>query len=168
MTLVAWIHTEGALLSNKYHVFELAYQDILGMQKTFFIKSPISYYTAKKQNPYLQKSCETIICTKSMYKNNKVYSFNSVLNFLKKQFYLFKMIFKNCLFGYKGASFQPDILRKANIPAINLEDLKFPSIATLAQRYPHIKRQYCPFHPSKYNKCATHILNLFSTYNIFQ
>ena len=168
MTLVAWIHTEGALLRNRYHVFELAYQDILGVQKTFFIKSPISYYLAKKQNPYLHKSCETIICKKDMYKNNKVYSFNTVLSFLKRQFYMLSIMFKNCLFGYKGTSFQQDILKKANIPAVNLEDLNFPSITTLAHRYPHIERKDCPFHPSKVNKCATYILNLFTTYYVFQ
>lgn len=168
MTLVAWIHTEGALLLNRYHVFELAYQDVFGIQKTFFIKSPISYHVAKKQNPYLHKSCETIMCTKNTYKNNKVYSFNSVLSFLKRQYHILSAIFKNCLFGYKGASFQIDVLKKANIPAINLEDFNFPSIATLVKKYPYIKREECPFHPNKYNKCATYILNLFTTYYVFQ
>lgn len=158
MRVVAWIHTEGVLLSNKYYALELAYEDILGNKRLFFIKSPMTYETARKTNPYIDKSCEAIMCTRSSYHNYKVFTFRQVLDFLRKQFYMFGS--PDAVFGYKGASFQQDILKKASIPAINLERFKIPAIATLsAYRHP------CPFHVSESNKCAAHVLDLIRPFS---
>lgn len=162
MNLVAWIHTEGVILLNQYYVLELAYEDVLGCKKLFLIKSPMSYYAATKINPHLDKSCEVILSRQFIFKNYPVYTFTQVLNFLWKKF---KAFGSNAVFGYKGKSFQYDILKKANIPAINLETLNMPSIATLKKMFPNVKRQPCAFHVSENNKCAAHVLNLFRAFN---
>lgn len=162
MKLVAWIHTEGVILLNQYYVLELAYEDILGCKKLFLIKSPASYYTAKQINPHLDKSCEVIFCRRSIYKNCPVYNFAQVLDFLWGKFQKFG---PDAVFGYKGRSYQYDILKKANIPGINLEMLNMPSITTLTKMFPNVKRHPCKFHMSEKNKCAAHILNLFRAFS---
>lgn len=153
MKLVALVHTEGVLLSNKYYVLELAYRDIEGTSRTFFIKSPISYRRAIRENPHLHKSLETIVCTKNYYKNNRVHSFLYVIRFLQDKFRRL-----DGTFGYKGKSFQSDVLRKANIPAVNVEMLGVPSISMLSTYHP--QRAPCSFHPGDGYKCATHVANL--------
>lgn len=166
MYIAAIIHTEGVLLSNKYVVLELAYVDILDVQRHFFIQSPICYKDAKKCNKFLQMSQEVVMCTASTYYGRRVYKYREVLNFLKQRFRLFRDYFKSDVrFGYKGRSFQQDILKQSRIPRLNIEIFGIPAIQTLMKRYSHI-RKYCFFHKYDHNKCAKHILKLIKLYII--
>lgn len=155
MKVVAWIHTEGVVIFNKYHVLELAYQDVRGVKRLFFIASPMSYRMAMKCNPYLHKSLEVIMCQTSTFKNRPVYTLAEVECFLLDKYKMFARE-EDCVFGYKGKNFQYDTLKKLNIPAINLEMFNVPSVATLMKT----SRKYCPYHVDKQKKCAAHILNL--------
>lgn len=167
MFIVAWIHTEGVILKNKYYVLELAYEDITGIRKVFLIKSPISYTHALKENKYLHKSLEVIMVQNKYYKNYKVYHFKEIIEFLRQQYFLFKYHYHTkSIFAYKGKQLQRDILQKSNIPAINLENFNYPSISQLAVMFPNISKTHCDFHMGTNNKCAAHILNLFNAYHI--
>lgn len=164
MVVVALTHTEGVILNNKYVVLELAYRDVLGMQKHFFIQSPICYTKAKQCNKYLKKSLEVIMCTSSQFNGDKVYKFYEVLQFLRDRYELLRYYFGyNIQFGYKGKSFQRDILVKCNIPCFNIEQWGVPSIKTLMNLYPFVKTS-CGYHMHHYNKCAQHILRLINIY----
>lgn len=164
MYIVALTHTEGVILNNKYIILELAYQDMLGLHKHFLIQSPICYTKAKMYNKYLKKSLEVIMCTSYQLNGHKVYKFSEILEFLKERyaflqyFYSFKIHF-----GYKGRSFQRNILSKCNIPNINIECFGIPPIRTLLSMYPYITKNCC-YHKHYYNKCAEHILRLINAY----
>ena len=163
MTLiVALTHTEGVILFNKYVILELAYSDILGFNAHFLIKSPMSYTVAKKYHEHLEKSLEVIMCVADSYNNHKVYRFFEVLQFLRKRYAILQRHFGNGIqFGYKGRSFQRDILVKCNIPNANIENFGIPSIKMLKLYYPFVKRR-CIYHKTFYNKCAQHILRLIN------
>lgn len=167
MQIVALTHTEGVILSNKYVILELAYCDLLGIKEHFLIQSPISYTKAKICNKYLKKSLEVIMCISSNFKNHRVYKFGQVCQFLKERYFLLKSYYgSNIRFGYKGKSFQQDILLKCNIPSINIEFLKIPSIKTLMLYYPDIKKK-CVYHAKCSNKCAEHVLRLITAHFYF-
>lgn len=160
MYIAALIHTEGVILFNKYVVLELAYVDILDVQRHFFIQSPMLYKDAKKYNKYLQMSQEVVMCRSNTYYGQRVYKYQEVLQFLKQRFRLFHDYFKGKVqFGYKGRSYQEDVLKQSCIPRLNIESLGVPAIRTLMKRYPYI-RKYCIFHKYDHNKCAKHILKL--------
>lgn len=164
MQIVALTHTEGVILSNKYVILELAYCDLLGTKKHFLIKSPMSYTKAKKDNKYLQKSLEVIMCASNTFKNHKVYPFGEVCQFLKEKYVLLKSRFgKDIRFGYKEKSFQQDIHLKCHIPSINIEFLGIPNIKTLVSYFPFVKKK-CIYHVKSHNKCAEHILRLITAY----
>lgn len=172
MDVVAIIHTEGVILFNKYVILELAYADILGVHRNFFIQSPMCYKAAKKQNKYLHMSQEVIMCTSSMYHGQRVYKYREIVYFLKHRYRFFYNYFKgNIKFGYKGKSFQENILRQSYIPCINIEIFGIPAIKMLMKWFPKIKKS-CLNHKYKNNKCAKHILHLiklhiFKTRNPF-
>lgn len=162
MYIAAIIHTEGVILFNRYVVLELAYVDILDVQRHFFIQSPMRYKDAKKYNKYLQMSQEVIMCTDNTFYGQRVYKYREIVHFLKQRFRLFHDYFKgNVQFGYKGKSFQQDILQKSCIPRINIENYGIPAIQTLIKWYPYM-RKYCFFHKYDHNKCAKHILKLIT------
>lgn len=164
MQIVALVHTEGVLLSNKYVILELAYCDLLGIKKHFLIQSPISYTKAKKSNKYLNKSLEVIMCVSNTFGNHKVYKFGEVCQFLKERYFLLKFYFgSNIRFGYKGKSFQRDIFVKCNIPSINIEFLKIPCIKKMMSYFPFIEKN-CIYHVKSHNKCAEHVLRLITAY----
>lgn len=164
MQIVALTHTEGAILSNKYVILELAYCDLLGTKKHFLIQSPISYTKARKRNKYLKKSLEVIMCVSSTFKGHKVYKIGEVCQFLKEQYFLLKSYFGNDIrFGFKGKSFQRDIYIKCNIPCINIEFLRIPNIKLLMSYFPFIEKN-CIYHSKVDNKCAEHILRLITAY----
>lgn len=165
MILVALIHTEGVILFHKYVILELAYADILGQKKHFFIQSPISYQQAIKTHRSLHKSLEVIMCQSRRYKGHKVYRFYEIIHFLKSRYYTFYQRFGRCvIFGYKGKSFQQDILRRCSIPSFNVENIGVPNISTLARLYSHLYLPHCLFHKSPFNKCAEYILRLILHY----
>lgn len=164
MMFVALIHTEGVILSRKYNVLELAYSDILGTNKHFLIKSPISYTEAKQRNKYLHKSLQVIMCKSNYYYNERVYTIDEIKHFLKSQYVLLNLYYGPSIqFGYKGKSYQKDILKECNIPCVNIETFGVPSIKRLIAKYPRVKK-YCFYHKLPYNKCAEHILRLINTY----
>lgn len=158
--IVAIVHTEGVILFNRYVVLELAYMDVTGVQKNFLIQSPMRYKDAKKCNRYLQMSQEVVMCTSSTYCGQRVYKYREILHFLKHRFRLFDHYFRGDVqFGYKGKSFQQDILKQSSIPRINIEMFGIPAIKTLMEFYPYARKQ-CFFHKHYHNKCAKHILKL--------
>lgn len=164
MQIVALTHTEGVILSNRYVILELAYCDLLGIKKHFLIQSPMSFTKAKKSNKYLKKSLEVIMCVSNTFKNHKVYRFSEVCQFLKERYFLLKSHFGNDIrFGYKGKSFQRDVCLKCNIPSINIEFLKIPSIKKLISLFPFVEKN-CIYHMALHNKCAEHILRLITAY----
>lgn len=164
MHIVALTHTEGVVLNNKYVILELAYRDIFGVHEHFLIQSPISYTNAKKNNKYLKKSLEVIMCTSNEYHGIKVHKFYDVLKFLKDRYKVLRYYYGyQTTYGYKGCSFQKDILVKCNIPNINIESFGIPKINTLKLYHPTIKRLCC-YHKHYYNKCAEHILRLISAH----
>lgn len=164
MPIVALTHTEGVVLNNTYFVLELAYQDILGIHQHFLIQSPVSFKTARKFNEHLNCSLEVIMCTYGEFKHRKVYKMSEILHFLNFRYALLKHYYgSNILFGYKGRSFQKNILEQCNIPNINIERFGIPSIKTLMFYYPNIKRN-CVYHIYDSNKCAEHILRLINEY----
>lgn len=164
MQIVALIHTEGVILYNHYVILELAYHDLLDIQRHFLIKSPVSYSKAKNDNKYLMKSLEVIMCVSKTFKNRKVYQFREVCQFLKERYILLQSIYGNNIrFGYKGKSFQRDIFVKCHIPSINIEFLRIPNIKSLISLFPFIKKN-CIYHAKSNNKCAEHILRLITAY----
>lgn len=51
------------------------------------------------------------------------------------------------VFGYKGALYQPDVLRASGVPRIfNVERWGLPPIAKLAETHPEISMLRCPHH----------------------
>lgn len=163
MDIVALIHTEGVLLFNRYFVLELAYTDILGINQHFLIKSPMCYTRAKKYNKYIDKSLEVIMCTSDYFQHQRVYKFSEIVRFLKDRYTLLQSNFGCIRFGYKGKSFQSDILKKCCIPCVNIEIFGVPSIQSLMTYYPTIKKN-CLYHKKYNNKCAKHILELITMY----
>lgn len=169
MYVAALIHTEGVLLFNKYVVLELAYSDDLGVTRHFLIKSPMSYTKAKKHHNHLKKSLEVIMCCSDYFKNHKVYKFFEIMQFLKARYTLLQRyhLGKSIHFGYKGKSFQQDILKKCHIPNVNIECFGVPSIQTLMINYPFVRKD-CIYHKKPFNKCAEHILRLINIYLHFK
>lgn len=164
MHIVAIIHTEGVILFNRYVILELAYMDILGIHRNFFIRSPMCYKDAKEQNKYLHMSQEVIMCTSSMYCGQRVYKYREIVYFLKHRYKFFHSYFKsNIKFGYKGRSFQQDILKQSCIPHINIEKFGIPAIKLLLKWYPYVKKN-CLYHKYIDTKCAKHILELIKMY----
>lgn len=165
MSIVALCHTEGVVLRNKkYCVLELAYYDVYRVSRHFLVRSPISYRNALRTQAILPKSLEVLMCRKHFYKDQKVYTFQEIIAFLQERYGQLKTLFGiSVVFGYKGGSYQPDVLVKAGIPSFNIERLGCPSIRSLTQPL-LVLRPPCLFHPSTENKCALHILQLILNY----
>lgn len=152
---MAFVHTQGVVLGKKYIPLELSYVDFMGYRQTFLIQSPISYKKAIRCYP-LSKP-EVIMTTRNGI------PIEYIVRFLKERYNLLG----RSPFLCKGESYQPDILKRANIPYTNIETVsKVPSIRTLERLYPYIDKTNCPFHayPGR-NKCSTHVVRLLIEFN---
>lgn len=117
----AIVHTQGVVLDSTYVPLELAYIDVLGVRAHFHINSPIPYTAMRKIYPNSRPDVTVITEGGTPYAQ--------VLAFLKKRFELFVAMHPSTVFGYKGESFQPQVLRDAGIPSmINLEKFGIPAL----------------------------------------
>lgn len=134
----AVVHTQGVVLNRTYVPLELAYRDVLGVQAHFLITSPISFSRMRKLYPNSRPDVLVLADQGTPY--------SSVLNFLKFRYDCLHNVYPQTVFGYKGNSFQPQVLKDAGIPFIlNLEKFGIPAI---------IRSGTCPWHIGNQRKCA--------------
>lgn len=137
----AIIHTQGVVLKSTYVPLELAYVDVLGVKAHFHINSPIPYSAMRKFYPNARPDVIVITGEGTPY--------SQVLEFLRNRFMYLMTLHPNTVFGYKGGSFQPQVLRDAGITSIvNLEKFGVPPIT---------RSFLCPWH--KRGKCAVAALD---------
>lgn len=142
----ALVHTQGVVVTNKYIVLEFAYRDVTGVVEHCLVKSPLSFRDAKRKDFRIRPD---VIMT-----NEHGVPYASVLNFVCNQYYRLRNVLRveNVVFGFKGNSYQPKILRDAGLSSIvNIEDLGgIPSLKTLTLE----GNGGCPFHARNSLKCA--------------
>lgn len=137
----AIVHTQGVVLKSSYVPLELAYIDVLGVQAHFHINSPIPYSAMRKFYPNARPDVIVITDGGTPY--------SQVLEFLKNRFQFLSTLHPDTVFGYKGASFQPQVLRDAGIASIvNLEEFGVPPLS---------RSFSCPWH--RRGKCAVAALD---------
>lgn len=144
MTVHAIVHTQGVVLGRHYHPLELAYADRLGHVAHLLIASPIRYSDMKRQYP---RSFPDVLMSVEGGA-----SYSSVLSFLQGRYRLLQRAYpsSDIVFGYKGQSYQSDILRDAGLSnTVNLESLgRMPRLDHRTRYHP-----YCPWHRG-HSKCA--------------
>lgn len=148
--LSALVHTQGVVLGSSYVPLEMAYVDVLGVQAHFLITSPISFTAMRKFYPHSRSDVTLITDGGTPYSH--------VLEFLRTRYQCLLLLLLQAessavVFGYKGGSYQPQILRDAGIPSIfNIEEWGDDSVPAL----PPPPRATCPFHPPTRfrSKCA--------------
>ena len=153
----AFVHTEGVVLGSRYVPLELTYRDRLGYETTFRINSPVSFQEARAAHLHVRP--EAIMLT------SHGVPYHETLRFLQDRFHLLQQRSREpVVFGYKGESYQPNVLRDAGIPKIlNVEQLGVPAIRVLQQKYGHAVGggTPCPHHMSpRRNKCSRAVARL--------
>lgn len=143
----AIIHTKGAVLGNTYVPLELAYQDTLGTFCYFLITSPMNYSKMVRHYPGVRS--DVLVTT------TQGTSYSDILHFLRNRFEFLQNTFPDVpvVFGCKGESYQPKILRDAGISNIvNVEKFGVPSINR--GPIPTVNPVSCPYHKGNLSKCA--------------
>lgn len=144
MMVHALIHTQGVVLNRTYIALELAYQDVSGFRTHFIITSPISF--SKMKQKYRHVHADVLVTTHSGT------PYSNVIQFLKDRQAFLRLYCKTdrICFGFKGNSYQPQILRDAGIAdTINVEIFEVvPPLAHSGIWHPH-----CSWHKSR-GKCA--------------
>lgn len=143
--IAALVHTQGVVLDSQYVPLEMAYLDALGGRAHVHITSPISFTAMRKFFPH-SRSDVTVITEGGT-------SYRQVLAFLRDRFQLLSYhLGPTVAVGYKGASYQPQILRDAGIPSlVNVETLGVPALTSAVGE--------CPWHRGSRSKCAAVALN---------
>lgn len=157
--IAALVHSQGYVFDKQFYCLEIAYTDILNHRSLFLVKSPRSYTTLKRLRPKLP-------ITVSVNPPGETVSYNYVIGFLRKKYRGFQKLFpgETIVFGYKGKSYQSDVLQHACIPYIvNIEIFDVPRIDLLMEMYPDEKRK-CHYHPKREKRCAELILRLICRY----
>lgn len=157
--IAALVHSQGYVFDKHFYCLELAYTDIWGHHCVFLIKSPRSYKNLKMLRPKLP-------ITVLVNRPGKTVSYNYVIDFLRKKYGNFQRLlpYETIVFGYKGKSYQSDILQHARIPHIvNMEIFGVPRIDLLMEMYPEEQRM-CDLHPKREKRCAELILRLICRY----
>lgn len=157
--IAALVHSQGYVFDKHFYCLEFAYSDILNHPSLFFIKSPRSYTLLKMLRPKLP-------ITVSVNPPGETVSYSYVINFLRKRYKTFQRLFpgETIVFGYKGKSYQSDILQHAGIPHIvNVERFGVPRIELLIEMYPDEQRT-CNRHPKREKRCADLILRIICRY----
>lgn len=138
----AIVHTQGVVLGRTYMPLELAYWDITNFRAHFIITSPINYYKMRRLYPHSRPDVMMITDGGTPY--------SEVLRFLRNRYlYLQQILAPRIVFGYKGESFQPQVLRDAGIPdRVNLEVYGVPPLKH------ENANGACPWHKGNRSKCA--------------
>lgn len=135
----ALVHTQGVVLRHTYIPLELAYQDVFGVRAHFHIRSPINYSKIRKLFPFARP--DVIVITEGGT------PYSEVLDFLKLRFRYLSSHIPHVVFGYKGETYQPQVLNDAGIPnKVNIEKFGVPAL----QMTPNP----CRWHKGSPSKCA--------------
>lgn len=137
----ALVHTQGVVLGNTYLPLELAYRDVLGGSAHFLITSPLNYSKMKRLYPHARP--DVLVTTVQGI------PYSEVLHFLKLRFQILSSTFPSTpiLFGYKGNSYQPQVLVDAGIPnRVNVERFGVPAL--------QVTNHICRWHKGNRRKCA--------------
>lgn len=141
--LSAIVHTQGVVLGSTYIPLEMAYHDILNMRAHFHITSPVPYAAMRKLYPHSRPDVLVVAEGGTPYWE--------VLDFLKVRFRFLASQFPAVVFGYKGESYQPQILRDAGIGSVvNVEKFGVPALQATADA--------CRWHARIPSKCAVKAL----------
>lgn len=157
--IAALVHSQGYVFDKHFYCLEFAYSDILNNRSLFLIKSPRSYTILKTLRPKLP-------ITVSVNPPGETVSYGYVIDFLRKKYKEIQRLFpgETIVFGYKGKSYQSDILQHARIPYIvNVEIFGVPRIDLLMEMYPDEQRM-CNRHPKREKRCADLILRIICRY----
>lgn len=137
----ALVHTQGVVLGKTYIPLELAYLDVLGGRAHFLITSPLNYSKMKRLYPNARP--DVLVTTV------KGVAYSEVLNYLKQRFQVLSSTFPSTpiVFGYKGDSYQPQVLLDAGIPnRVNVERFGVPALK--------VTDNICYWHKGNRRKCA--------------
>lgn len=141
--LSAIVHTQGVVLGSTYVPLEMAYQDILGARAHLLITSPIPYAAMRKLYPHSRPDALVVTDGGTPYPE--------VLDFLRLRFRFLASQLPAVVFGYKGESYQPLMLRHAGIGSVvNVEKLGVPALRVTAHA--------CRWHRRSPSKCAASAL----------
>jgi hypothetical protein len=151
--LDAFVHCQGVVLGKKHFPLEVTYCDRTGFWRTFRINSPLSFYETKRIYP--KAIPHAIVSTTGGI------SYDGLLQFLRDRH---AALFwsnggtKRVVFGHKGGSYQPDVLRDAGIThLLDVEHLGVPSLSHLVEKYRHTivaTMPFCPNHQPRLKKCS--------------
>lgn len=140
----ALVHTQGVVLGQTYLPLELAYQDILGVRAHFHIVSPLNYSKMRRHFPDARP--DVIVITQGGT------PYSEVLAFLRLRFKYLSSLIPHVVFGYKGACYQPQVLKDAGIPhTINIEVFGVPALQKT--------HEACRWHKGSPSKCAVAALD---------
>lgn len=137
----ALVHTQGVVLGQTYLPLELAYRDVLGGSAHFLITSPLNYSKMKRLYPHARP--DVLVTTVQGV------PYSQVLHYLQLRFQILSTTFPSIpiVFGYKGNSYQPQVLLDAGIPnRVNVEMYGVPAL--------HGTDRTCPWHKGNRRKCA--------------
>lgn len=141
----AIVHTQGVVLGRTYVPLELAYCDHLGHWAHFLITSPISYSKMRRHYPHARPDVMVVTEGGTPY--------SQVLQYLK---WRSESLGKDATFGYKGESYQPQVLEDAGIHnRINVEKWIEGAL--------RVTDNACPWHKSAVSKCARAALEQIAT-----
>jgi hypothetical protein len=147
----AFVHTQGVVWGDRYVVLEFSYFDRTGAQLTALVRSPAPYRRAKCMFP---TSLEPDAIVSTRYGM----SYSQLLAFLAERYRLLQSESQQqVVFGYKGSTYQPNVLRASGVPCIfNVERWGLPSLAQLAKSHPEVSmRVRCPHHVRPgFDKCS--------------
>lgn len=137
--LSAIVHTQGVVLGSTYFPLEMAYHDILGARAHFLITSPLPYAAMRKFYPHARPDALVVTEGGTPY--------SEVLDFLRLRFRFLASQFPAVVFGYKGESYQPQMLRDAGIGSVvNVEKFGVPAL--------QVTTNACRWHRASPSKCA--------------
>ncbi|GIY89222.1 uncharacterized protein CEXT_656621 [Caerostris extrusa] len=151
MAIHAFVHTQGVVFGRNYIPLEVAYMDVTGAVVHFRIKSPMSFMEAKRNFPHIRP--DVIMCKETGV--DYVYALEMLRQHVQRLMDVFQT--SHIVVGYKGDSFQPQILLHAGIQhMVNVEKFNVPALRHLGQTYD----PNCPFHKYPTSKCAHRAVHL--------
>lgn len=139
MMLTAVVHTQGVVLQSTYIPLEVAYHDVLGFSFHALITSPLSHDALRHFYPHARSDVTMV--------ENGGTPYSDVLQQLRERACILSTHYPRVVFGYKGESYQPQILRDAGIVDIlNVETLGVPRLPPT--------EEVCSWHTRRSSKCA--------------
>ena len=156
--IAAIVHSQGFVINKMFYCLEFSYTDILERRHHFFVESPFTFSNLKFHYPLLPITVTVNPPMRMKY--------NEVLKFLRLKYRELEKAFpdRRLFFGYKGKSYQLDILYNAGIEKVmNVENLGVPSIQRLTEMYPE-ELMLCRYHPRRETRCAERTVRLVIRY----